>query len=219
MAAVRQPGEEPNRTRYRAVVANLDRELGRLADALAGTHALLLVIGDNGASPPFERERSGGLRGQKLSLYEGGIRVPFLAWWANRRDLGLVNEQTVIATVDLLPSLAAIAGAALPQGYSGDGQDLSQALGGDRPARATPLYWEYGRNPTSFAYPGDPHHRSPNLALREGPWKLLMQDDGSRLELYQVEDDPGETRDRAADEPARVERMRRLLHDWRRSVP
>ena len=75
--------------------------------------------------------------------------------------------------------------------------------------RAKPLFWEYGRKPPApdskvlggFPYPKEPGARSPNLAVREGAWKLLIQDDGTGAELFNLEDDPRETRNRAAEHP------------------
>ena len=81
MKAVRTDGETEQKTRYKAVLAGLDVQIGRLLDGLKGTNTLVLFLGDNGASQPLARQRVGGLRGQKLSLYEGCVRVPFVAWW------------------------------------------------------------------------------------------------------------------------------------------
>src|SRR5262249_55685286 len=117
MKAVRTEGEFEQRTRYRAVLFDLDKQVGRLLDGLKGTNTLVLFLGDNGAPPPFERERVGGLRGQKLSLYEGGIRVPFAVWWPGQVRGGVVNERTVLAAIDILPTLATVCGAKLPTGF------------------------------------------------------------------------------------------------------
>jgi arylsulfatase A-like enzyme len=216
---VKREGEGERKTNYRAILTNLDRELGRLMDGLRGTNTLVVLLGDNGASPPLERERSGGLRGQKLSLYEGGIRVPFLVWWANRKDLGSVDDQTVLASIDLLPSLATLCGAKLPAGFVPDGTDMSRAMQGTPEVRSKPLYWEYGRNPTSFAYPKDLLHKSPNLALRDGEWKLLVNDRGDEVELYNLLQDRSETINVAPEHPERREQLKAKLLQWRKSLP
>jgi arylsulfatase A-like enzyme len=201
------------------VLAETDRQIGRLLHGLRGTNTLVLCLGDNGASTPFERDRVGGLRGQKLSLYEGGIRVPFVAWWPGTVKGGVVNEKTVIAALDLLPSLAALCRAPLPKDYAADGEDLSAALTGQMPARTRPLFWEYGRNEKSFAYPQDGKHRSPNVAVRDGAWKLLVNADGSGAELFDLATDPHETRNLAADRPDVAGRLRAAALNWRKSVP
>src|SRR5262245_23676484 len=137
--AVRVEGETEQKTKYRAVLAALDEQIGRLLDGLKGTNTLVLFLGDNGASQPFARERVGGLRGQKLSLYEGGVRVPFVAWWPSQVKGGVVNDKTVIASLDFVPTLANICGAKLPEDYAGDGEDMTAALRGESPARSKPL--------------------------------------------------------------------------------
>lgn len=219
MARVRVAGEGAQKTRYKAVLAETDLQIGRLLDGLKDTNTLVVFLGDNGASPPFERQRVGGLRGQKLSLYEGGIRVPFVAWWPGKTKAGVVNKQTVISSLDLLPSLATVCRAKLPDGYTPDGQDLSAALLGESPVRNRPLYWEYGRNTTSFAYPQDPKQKSPSLAVREGDWKLLVRPDGIGAELYQLSWDPKEAENLAEREQERAARLTRMALQWRKSLP
>jgi arylsulfatase A-like enzyme len=217
--AVRVAGEPEQRTRYRAVLAALDVQIGRLLDGLKGTNTLVLFLGDNGASQPFARERCGGLRGQKLSLYEGGVRVPFVAWWPAQVKGGVVNDRTVIASIDFLPTLVAVCGAKLPPGYVGDGEDMTAAVRGETPARTKPLFWEYGRNNTSFAYPQDAKHRSPNVAVRDGDWKLLVNADGTGTELYDLAADHKETRNLAADKPDVAKRLTDKALAWRKSLP
>jgi arylsulfatase A-like enzyme len=219
MKAVRKPGEAEQRTKYRAVLAALDVQIGRLLDGLKGTNTLVLFLGDNGASQPFARARVGGLRGQKLSLYEGGVRVPFAVWWPEKVKGGVVNEKTVIAAIDFVPTLANICGAKLPTGYTPDGEDMTAAVLGGSPARTKPLLWEYGRNDTSFAYPQDRRHRSPNVAVRDGDWKLLVNADGTGAELYDLSTDAREVKDVAADQPAVVRRLTEKALAWRKSVP
>lgn len=219
MKAVRKAGEDEQKTRYKAVLAALDVQVGRLLDGLKGTNTLVLFLGDNGASQPFARARVGGLRGQKLSLYEGGIRVPFAAWWPGKTKAGVVNDKTVIAAIDLLPTLANICGAELPKGYAPDGEDMTAAVRGGQPVRTRPLFWEYGRNTTSFAYPQAAKHRSPNVAVRDGDWKLLVNADGTGAELYDLSTDARETKNLAADRPEVVKRLAEKALAWRKSVP
>jgi arylsulfatase A-like enzyme len=219
LKAVGVKGEGGPKASYRAVLVALDKQIGRLLDGLKGTNTLVLFLGDNGPSQPFARERTGGLRGQKLSLYEGGVRVPFVAWWPEKVKGGAVNEKTVIAAVDLLPTLAKLCGAPVPKGYAGDGEDMSTALLGESPARTKPLFWEYGRNNTSFAYPMDAKHRSPNVAVREGDWKLLVNVDGTGAELYDLANDAAETKNVAAEKPEVAKRLTEKALTWRKSVP
>ena len=219
MKAVRVAKEPEQRTRYKAVLAGLDVQIGRLLEGLKGTNTLVLFLGDNGASQPFARERCGGLRGQKLSLYEGGIRVPFIAWWPSNGKGGVVNDKTVIASIDFMPTLAGIAAAKLPKNYVADGEDMTAAIRGESPVRSKPLFWEYGRNTTSFAYPQDAKHKSPNVAVREGNWKLLVNSDGSFAELYDIVADPNETKNLADEKPEVTKRLNDKALAWRKSLP
>jgi arylsulfatase A-like enzyme len=210
--------------RLRGVMIELDRQVGRLLDALrdrkSGRPTLVLFLSDNGPLPPFPGQaRTRQLRGSKLSLYEGGIRLPFIAWGPGLVTAGPTNESTVLAAVDLLPSLARIAGAELPPGYQGDGEDRSSAiLGHSSPSRTRPVFWEYGRNGSAFVYPA-PRNRSPNLATLDGNWKLLINADGMGLELYDLARDPLETTNRATEEPKVAARLKEEVLRWRKSLP
>jgi arylsulfatase A-like enzyme len=99
-----------------------------------------------------------------------------------------------------------------------DGEDMSAALLGNPKQRKKDLYWEYGRDRT-YIYPGDPRDRSPNLALRSGNWKLLMNDDGAGTELYDLSRSRDESQNLAVRESKRAERMASRLLQWRRSLP
>jgi arylsulfatase A-like enzyme len=200
----------------------MDRQLGRLLDALRTSKrpTLVVFLGDNGPLPTFDQRRTAGLRGSKLSLYEGGVRVPGIAWGPGLVKAGVTNRETVFSTVDVFPSLCKLAGAELPKGYASDGEDLSAALlGTSSPKRTRPLFWEYGRNNKSFAYPREAKHRSPNVAVRDGDWKLLVNADGRGAELFDLAADANETKDVAAGHPERAKRMTEQALQWRKSLP
>jgi arylsulfatase A-like enzyme len=205
------------------VLAEYDVQMGRLFEGLksAGLEDDTLVIftSDNGPLPSFKHARTGGLRGQKLSLYEGGIRVPFIVRWPGHTTAGRVDEHTVLAAVDLYPTLCAVAHASLPAGWSFDGQDMSQTLFNEPTARTKTIFWEYGRKSKFFNYPGNVYDRSPHIAVREGKWKLLVNADGSATELFDVEADPNETIDHVQDQPEIVQRLRAAALDWKKSLP
>jgi arylsulfatase A-like enzyme len=219
MAAVKVEGQGELKTKYKAVLAEFDRQLSRLLDGLRETNTLVVLLGDNGPSPPFERDRTGGLRGQKLSLYEGGVRVPYFVWWPGQVPAGRVDESTVVSSVDLLPTLARLCSATIPDGVEPDGMDVSPAFVGETIARTKPLFWEYGRNDKSFDYPKNQRHRSPNVAVREGTFKLLINADGEGVELYDLATDREEARNISKERPEVVERMKGLALAWRRALP
>jgi arylsulfatase A-like enzyme len=210
---------------FQGVLDEYDRQMGRLLDGLKelglATNTLVLFSGDNGPLPTYEQRRTGGLRGSKLSLYEGGTRLPLLVWWPGHAPAGRLNERTVFTAVDLLPTLCAIGGASIPADTIRrlDGEDLSVALTGNAPLRRKPVFWEYGRNTHSFAYPGVLRNRSPNVAVRDGPWKLLINDDGSGAELYDLLADAKETQNLAPEMPGIAQRLSALALNWRRTLP
>jgi arylsulfatase A-like enzyme len=214
---------------FAAVLDEMDRQVGRLVDAVdhegLGSDTLIVFLGDNGptAWPRYYREgfappgSTGGLRGRKWSLYEGGIREPLLVRQTGRVPAGRVDRQSVISTVDFFPTFCRVAGAR-PPAVQFDGEDVSAAFLGRPRARRRDLFWEYGRNAT-YQYPGDPHDKSPNCALRTGDWKALVNADGSSLELYHLATDPRESANLAAREQRRAREMSERLLAWRRSLP
>ena len=217
-----QPAEPAGERKFRAVLDEYDRQMGRffagLKEAGLDDRTLVVFTSDNGALPNYRELRNGGLRGSKLSLYEGGIRMPFIVRWPGRVPAGRLDESSVLAAVDLFPSLCAIAGAAVPRGAAVEGQDRHGVLLGQPAERAGALFWEYGRNDTSFRYPQG-RARSPNVAVREGKWKLLVNADGTRTELYDLLADPKENVNRAEQEKQTAARLKAQALEWRRSLP
>ncbi len=213
-------GDTPER--LRGVLVEMDRQVGRLLDALrskpAGRPTIVLFLSDNGPLPTFDHERTKGLRGSKLSLYEGGVRVPFIAWCPGVVPAGQTNDSTVLAAVDLFPTLCQIGGASLPEGYKPDGQEMSAALLGQAARRTMPLYWEYGRNDESFAYPKGAD-RSPNVAVLDGPWKLLVNSQGGGVELYNLANDPVEQDNRVVEESDLSKQLTDAALTWRGAQP
>lgn len=208
---------------FRAVLAEYDVQMGRLFDGLkaAGleTNTLVIFTSDNGPLPSFQHERTGGLRGSKLSLYEGGIRVPFIVRWPGHTTPGRVDERTVLEAVDLFPTFCALAHASMPGGFAFDGEDMTGALVNEPAVQKRTIFWEYGRKSKFFRYPGPAMDRSPHLAIREGKWKLLVNDDGGSTQLYNMETDPNETLDLSATEPELTQRLRASALSWRQSLP
>lgn len=171
---------------FSIVLRELDRQIGRLMDGLERLgidgNTLVVFTGDNGPAPAFDGHRTNSLRGQKGTLYEGGIRMPFIARWPGTISPGQLNTRSVLCMVDLFPSLCAIAGAELPAGYRLDGVDMSATiLGREQAVRDVPLFWEFGKPKKNRV--------SPHIAVRDGNWKLLVNADGSGVELYDMKGD------------------------------
>ncbi|WP_395751285.1 sulfatase-like hydrolase/transferase [Prosthecobacter sp.] len=210
--------------KYHDVLVETDRQIGRLIDALPAS-TLIILCGDNGPEPTLEHTRTHGLRGMKWSLYEGGIRTPLIIRWPGVVPAGVVNESTVFSSVDFMPTLCALAQVKAPDSAQ-DGEDVSAALRGEKVVRHKPLLWEYGRKPgeagkvkNGFPYPKEPDSKSPNVAVRDGDWKLLVNADGTQIELYNLSKDPNETTNLAEAEKDTRDRLRKAALGWRKALP
>lgn len=209
------------RERYLAVVEAMDQQLGPLFDLIRETEGLrdntiILIASDNG--PEGGAGSAGPFRGTKGALYEGGIREPLIVWAPGlmaEQSVGGVNEQTVIAGVDFLPSILGLAGLAPPDGRQFDGINQAPALLGQaRPIRQSPLFW---RRPPDR--PGTRQHPLPDLAIRDGDWKLLCMADGSEAQLYHLPNDPGESENLAESHPQIVTQLKEALLAWNAEMP
>ncbi|CAG5067604.1 N-acetylgalactosamine-6-O-sulfatase [Dyadobacter sp. CECT 9623] len=207
---------------FKRVLIEYDIQIGRLIDGLKERglfdNTIIIFTSDNGALPTFGGSRSGKFRGSKLSLYEGGIRMPFIVTWPGHITAGQTDERSELHATDLLPTLTKLAGISLPATYKSDGLDRSAVLLGKSSLRKKEMYWEYGRNTIAYAYPKPPH-KSPQLAIRSGEWKLLMNNDGSNAELYNILKDPAETQNLAADQVRKKEELSQKLLTWWKSLP
>ncbi len=207
---------------FRRVLAEFDQQVGRLMSGLKALgidgQTLVVFASDNGPLPTFKGVRAGGLRGSKMSLYEGGIRMPCIVRWPGHTAAGRVDRQAVWSAVDLFPSFCAAAGVPLPKGIAFDGEDISEVWEGKTVERAKPLFWEYGRNDKAFKYP-QARDRSPNLAVRDGKWKLLVNANGTGAELYDLSADPNESKNLASGNPDAVRRLSAAVLRWRQNLP
>ncbi|MGV2337586.1 MAG UNVERIFIED_CONTAM: sulfatase-like hydrolase/transferase [Planctomycetaceae bacterium] len=194
--AAKSPAEQM-RT-YLAAIAELDRNIGRLRAELTrlniADNSILVFSSDNGPEDYHIGNASnagmgspGPLRGRKRSLYEGGIRVPFIATWPGRIPVGWVDETTIMSGVDLMPTLAALAG--IPcNAPSIDGEDLSGALRGKPATRQRPLYWEW-----FFEVVGNPAWFAATARHAQRSWKFYCDYAGENVQLFDVASDPAES--------------------------
>jgi arylsulfatase A len=196
---------------YYGSVSLVDHEVGRLVAALDDRglreRTLVLFTSDNGPeglrrypSAVHSHGSAGPLRGMKLSMYEGGLRVPGVVRWPGRIKAGSECAEPV-AFYDVLPTLCAVAGVAPPMGVALDGVDVLPLLEGRPVERPVPLHWQYDNAQ------GGPWR----VALRRGPWKLLADADRKRFALYDLATDIAEARDRSADKPDVVRQLRAEL--------
>jgi arylsulfatase A-like enzyme len=209
---------------YLAAIAEVDRQVGRLREALAqlglADDTIIVFSSDNGPEDYAIGNAAnagmgspGPLRGRKRSLYEGGTRVPFVAAWPGKIPAGRVDNETIMSGVDLMPTLAALAG--IPCDVPGiDGEDLTAALLGGSAPRQRPLHWEW-----FFEVAGNPAFFSPPLAVRDGPWKFYCDYAGANAQLYDITKDPEEVNDVSAKHQDVVDRLRGSALAWVKSLP
>ena len=212
-------GDDSPAANYLGVVKEMDRQLERVFDFVRSRpalrdHTIILLASDNGPEPGLGV--TGGLRGAKGNLYEGGIRLPLIVWSAQvaRSAVGSKNDQTVLAGMDVVPSMLTLAGVRPPEAVAFDGLDMSGALlGQEQPQRGKPIMWV--RPPDR---PG-PKNNWPDLAIRDGNWKLLVFRDGSRPELFDIAADPNETTNLAEKHAEIVQRLSKAVIAWDKSLP
>lgn len=208
---------------YLSVLEEMDRQLGRLFDHLRSKAALrdntlLLICSDNGPEPGAGS--AGPFRGSKTTLYEGGTRSPLIVWgpgWVEKAKKGSVNAKSIFAAFDLAPSLLSIAGIEVKE-IAFDGENIAPALlGKNEVSRTAPIFWR--RPPDRKTVSEKLKERLPDLAMREGHWKLLCEYDGTQPQLYDLAKDRGETTNLAGQHPDVVERMSKALLAWHASMP
>ena len=208
-------GDSSKKTLYNAVVQGMDEQLGPLLTYLRTVpNTIVIVASDNGPEPGAGS--AGPFRGHKGNLYEGGFREPLIVWGPGLVKPGVLNEKTAITSVDFFPSLLKLASVALPKEFTADGEDLSAALlGKQQLLRRRPIFW---KRPPDRPGPSETD-RWPDLAMREGDWKLLCMTDGSVAQLYDLKSDPGEAKNLASEQPERVQQLTAKLLGWNKTLP
>lgn len=214
----KKKGTWGSKSNFISVLKEYDKQIGRLLSGIKELgiwdNTLIIFTSDNGALPTFEQVRTNGQRGSKVSLYEGGIRMPFIVCWPNRIKAGEIDDESVINSVDIFPSLCSITGAKQPKGFDYSGEDMSKALLGDKmQKRKKDMMWDFGRN-RFFGRPPQKHHQSPHLAIRRGDFKLLVNSDRTRLELYNIKKDPNETTNIAKRYPKLCKELSGKVINW-----
>lgn len=212
----REPGMARSHPTYAAMIHDMDAAVGRLVariDELGLSESTLVVVtSDNGGLiRRFDQKgpivsTQAPLRGEKGTLYEGGIRVPMLVRWPGVVEPGRESREPVFSG-DVWPTLVTAAGMGVDPGMV-DGISLMPLLEG---AETT------GREAIYFHYPHY-HHMDPAGAVRSGDWKLIEHFDDGELELYNLESDMGEATNLADEQPEKADALRQRLAAWRESA-
>ena len=216
--------------KFYAVLDEMDRQIGRLIDHVdklgLAEKTLIVLTSDNGPTAwkhyykngkNLAPGSSGGFRGRKWSLYEGGIRMPLIVRWKGKIPAGKVDKTSVISAIDFFPTMISLAQCEISGSPQSEGINVSDAILGQPIYRSKPIFWQYG----SFGKlrPGLKRDQSPTLAMRDGDWKLLMNADGSRIELYDFSKSITESENVAETNPKISKRMTERLLRWFKEVP
>lgn len=184
-------------TAYYAAVTAMDAAIAEVMAAVKERgqerNTLFLFLSDNGGSG------NGGnapLRGQKSTMWEGGLRVPFVAWWPGRLPAGVVTDE-FLTSLEIFPTLAAISGAKVPAGLELDGFDLLPVLRGERKSPRQEMFWE----------------RRNDRAARVGHWKWVSAGKGGGL--FDLSRDLGEKEDLSARHPEIAAKMKAAFAAWK----
>jgi uncharacterized sulfatase len=136
----------------------------------------------------------------------------------DKGSIGKTNATSLLAAMDLTPSLISLAAVPVPEGVTFDGENVAPSLLGKSTAsRVAPLFWR--RPPDRKLMPAVIKEPLPDLAVRDGEWKLLCDYDGARPHLYKVPSDPGESANLAEKEPDTVARLTKAVKAWHESMP
>jgi len=206
---------------YAAMVESLDQGVGailrKLDELELSDNTVVMFTSDNGGVRTITSMEP--LRGGKGMLYEGGVRVPLTVRWPGKIEPGRTCKEPVIS-LDFYPTLLEIAGADAPDNQTLDGQSFVRPMTGRGTLKPRPLFWHFPAYLQGKA-PGarDPLFRTrPGGAIRHGPWKLIEYFEDGVLELYNLDDDIGESRNLAAEFPNRTRWLHETMLSWRKSI-
>jgi len=185
---------------YRQMMKEMDDGIGQVTATVKrlglAENTLVFFFSDNGAN---RNGVNAPLRGYKGSNWEGGHREPAVAWWPGHIKPGSVTDQLAIS-LDLMPTMLALAGVPAPEGHKLDGVSLVPVLLEGRSLGNRKLFWN-------------------GKAMRDGPWKLIIDGKGTKgVGLYNLDKDVGEQHNLADEYPQRVEAMLEAIHAWKEDV-
>ncbi|MBE0544510.1 MAG: sulfatase [Verrucomicrobia bacterium] len=216
---------------YAAMIQSVDESVGRILTKLdelnLAERTVVIFSSDNGGLGGYQRTEppatkkgftdNSPLRGGKGTLYEGGLRVPFVLRWPGMVKPGATCN-TPLAHVDVYPTLLEIAGARRPDDYPLDGVSFASLL--KNPAQQLSreaIYWHFPGYLESYVHTRG-WRTTPVGAIHAGDFKLLEFFETGRVELYNLRDDMGETTDLATRLPAKAKELRSRLAAWRKEI-
>ncbi len=216
-------GDLSMKARFLGVMQEMDKHYGRLfsyikANPELAENTLIVFTADNG--PDAKVNDAAHLRGHKTVLYEGGVREPFIVWWPSKipaKKNGSIDNATVMAGIDLFPTFMDVAGVKINDKLCLDGESRYKAIcGKPQKKRQAPIYWI---RPPDRPQTAISKENAPDLSIREGDYKLLMDIDGSNMQLYNIIDDESETTNLAKEHAELAQKMAKKLSKWYNNYP
>jgi arylsulfatase A-like enzyme len=210
---------------YAAMIEAVDTSVGRVLDKVdelgLAENTLIVFTSDNGGIDKVSQLAP--LRGEKGSLFEGGVRIPCVMRWTGKIQPDSSCD-TPVTSVDYLPTFAGIGGVSLPDDQPVDGVDISPLMTGrDIPERA--IFWHYpmylsGKGLKIEMADGQTYswRGFPSTSMRRGRFKMIEFHETDRAALYDLEDDPGEQRDLSEARPELARKMRAELDAWQKAT-
>jgi arylsulfatase A-like enzyme len=192
-----------------AMIEAVDKGVGKIMETLKRLdlekNTLVIFTSDNGGYIHYDHKffnisNNGPLRGQKTQVYEGGHRVPFIAYWPGKISQGSVSDETVM-TMDMYPTFTELAGAEIPDTLQLDGRSILPVLFKNKSLSERAVCWKAGNA----------------KAIRKGKWKLIKHGD-DKAELYNLSDDIGEENNVAQYYPDIVRRLTDQYNKWENQV-
>lgn len=224
-----------NNPQYAAMVESVDQSLGRVLATLKklglSENTIIIFTSDNGGMSAANLYNPGRkiplsmlnasfstsnlpLRGGKGWLYEGGIRVPLIVYWPGHGKHGITSKTPVINT-DFYPTIIDMLGIAPPKDYPLDGMSfvplLKQEKKASRDIEKRAIYWHFPQYSNHGA-------QSPGGAIRYGDYKLLEYFENYTVQLFNINEDPGEQHDLSKRMPRKVKQLKDMLHAWRKDI-
>ncbi|WP_366918990.1 sulfatase-like hydrolase/transferase [uncultured Gimesia sp.] len=207
---------------YLAVLEEMDQQLSNLFnrirnDTTLHDNTLILICSDNG--PEQNAGSAGPFTGLKATLFEGGIRSPLIAWGPGLIAdslQGTINKSSVFSAIDLVPSLLHLCGVSAPKDAHFDGENIADTLvGKSKDSRSAPLFFRRPPDRKNFRS----YKNLPDLAVREGKWKLLCDYDGKRPRLHNLETDPTESKNLTDQQLELTKRLIAAILQWNATMP
>jgi len=222
---------------YAAITTEADYRIGLLFDKLKelnlDKNTLVVFSSDNGPEITggenkkwFDDNSTGpgygtyysvgetaGLKGRKRSLYSGGVRTPFIVRWPGSVPAGIVDSTTAITGVDILPTFLELAGLQLPEKYISDGESIVDAIKGENFKRKKAIFWQW-----RFAR-GKDGSNWPAAGIQKDNWKLLVNEESGRSELYDLSTDWGEQKNIIEEFPEKARSLEKKIREWEKTLP